>query len=266
MSVETGEVKWVDHGQKLPPAPEETKADAKPVEKERDVQLAQPVWSEDGTKAALQARAADNKDRWILALDQDHGQNARDGHDHDNAWVDGPGGFTLGWLKSDRTLYFQSERSGYSQLYSVSFDGGEPTGSHFRELGSRHGASCRATRASSFLTTSEADPGEEQIYEMAAEGGKRNRLTSMPGGHSIVLSPDEHWMADVYSYSNKPPELYSGELKPDAKENKLTSSPAPEFWQYPWLDTPIVTFTARTAPRFALISTNRLISRKADRR
>ena len=26
---------------------------------------------------------------------------------------------------------------------------------------------------------------------------------------------------------------------------KLTSSPAPEFWEYPWLDTPIVTFAAR---------------------
>ncbi len=30
---------------------------------------------------------------------------------------------------------------------------------------------------------------------------------------------------------------------PPAK--KLTSSPAPEFWEYPWLDTPIVTFRAR---------------------
>jgi dipeptidyl aminopeptidase/acylaminoacyl peptidase len=95
------------------------------------------------------------------------------------------------------------------------------------------------------LTTSEGDPGEDQIYEMSGDGGKRVRLTTMPGGHSLVLSPDEHWIADVYSYSNKPPELYAGEVKAEAKETKLTSSPASEFSEYPWLDTPIVTFTAR---------------------
>jgi dipeptidyl aminopeptidase/acylaminoacyl peptidase len=96
-----------------------------------------------------------------------------------------------------------------------------------------------------FLTTSEADPGEHQVYEMSADGGERMRLTSLPGHHRAVLSPDEQWIADIYSYTNKPPELYVGEVRPGSAEKKLTSSPAPEFWEYPWLDTPIVTFPAR---------------------
>ena len=58
---------------------------------DRDVQLSQPVWSEDGTKAVLLARAADNKDRWILALDEATGKTRVLAHDHDDAWVDGPG-------------------------------------------------------------------------------------------------------------------------------------------------------------------------------
>src|SRR5262249_22155275 len=68
LNVENGEVKWVDHGQKITaePAPahkkEDGKAETAPAEKERDVQLSQPVWSEDGAKAVLVARAADNKD------------------------------------------------------------------------------------------------------------------------------------------------------------------------------------------------------------
>ncbi len=70
LNVETGEVKWVDHGQKQVGGA----ADAV-----RDVQLSQPVWSEDGTKAVLLARAADNKDRWILALDDIDRQDARGG-------------------------------------------------------------------------------------------------------------------------------------------------------------------------------------------
>ena len=47
-------------------------------------------------------------------------------HDHDDAWIGGPGAFTLGWMKNGREVYFQSERTGYSHLYAVAWDGGEP--------------------------------------------------------------------------------------------------------------------------------------------
>ncbi len=244
LNVETGEVKWVEHGQKMPPVPDETKAGTQPVEKDREVQLAQPVWSDDGTKAALLARAADNKDRWILALDEATGKTRVLAHDHDDAWIDGPGAFTLGWTRNDREVYFQSERTGYSHLYTVSFEGGEPTAltSGKWEVIS---ANLSKDKSKFLLTTSEADPGEHQVYEMSTDGGARTRLTSQPGAHGCVLSPDDRWCADVHSYTNKPPELYVQEARPSAAAKKLTSSPVPEFWEYPWLDVPIATFPAR---------------------
>ncbi len=88
-------------------------------------------------------------------------------------------------------------------------------------------------------------PGEHNVYEMSAEGGARTRLTSLPGGHTCVPSPDDRWFADIYSYTNKPPELYVQEARAGAAAKKLTSSPAADFWQYPWQDVPIVTFPAR---------------------
>src|ERR1043166_2256312 len=92
IDAETGETKNVDHGQKLPatPAVQRTEMNATeqaqrerggttyvrngvdlgvPVPKDRDVQLAQLQWSEDGQHAVLMARAADNKDRWVMLLD-----------------------------------------------------------------------------------------------------------------------------------------------------------------------------------------------------
>ena len=234
VSVETGEVKWVDHGQKL------EGSDAPP----RDVQLAQPVWSEDGAKAVLLARAADNKDRWILALDESTGKTRVVARDHDDAWLDGPGANTLGWMKNDRDIYFQSERTGYSHLYTISTDGGEP-----RALTSGKwevdGVVLSKDKSHFFLTTSEADPGEHNVYEMSAEGGARTRLTSLPGGHTAVPSPDDRWFADLYSYTNKPPELYVQEARAGATAKKLTSSPAPDFWEYSWRDVPVVAFPAR---------------------
>ena len=97
IDVTTGEVKYVDHGQKAAAAAEggASNGGAPPARNagppERDVALFPPVWSDDGSKAVLMARAADNKDRWILALDPATGQTRVLASDHDNAWVDGPG-------------------------------------------------------------------------------------------------------------------------------------------------------------------------------
>jgi len=226
IGVETGEVKWVDHGQK------------------GTVQLGLPVWSEDGTKAVIAGRAADNKDRWIFALDPATGKTRVLANQHDDAWVDGPGANTIGWMKNDREVYFQSEKTGYSQLYAVAWDGGEP-----RALtsGNWEVSSVRQSKDKShfYLTASKDSPYEQHLYEMDGDGGPLTRLTKEPGKHAATVSPDGRWIADIYSYTNKPPELYVQENRPLAEAKKLTTSPAPEFFQYPWLDVPIVTFTAR---------------------
>jgi acetyl esterase/lipase len=270
VNVDNGEVKWVDHGQKQAlAAGTETRTEKVATEqregesreqqggarttqgerqrnepRERDVQLSQPIWSEDGSKAVLMARAADNKDRWVLALDPASGKTRVIVSEHDEAWVDGPGAFTVGWMKDNQHIYFQSERSGYAHLYTVAYEGGEP-----KQLTSGKwevtGVQISDDKSRFFLTTSEVHPGERHFYSMSADGGERTKITSMPGGNQTFVSPDEKMLALIYSYSNKPPELYIQENKPGATAAKVTSSPAPEFWNYAWIDPPIVTFKAR---------------------
>jgi dipeptidyl aminopeptidase/acylaminoacyl peptidase len=226
IGVETGEVKWVDHGQK------------------GAVQLGLPVWSEDGTKAVIAGRAADNKDRWIFALDPATGKTRVLANQHDDAWADGPGANTIGWMKNDREVYFQSEKTGYSQLYAVAWDGGEPralTSGNWEVLNVRQSKD----KSHFYLTASKDSPYEQHLYEMDGDGGPLTRLTKAPGKHAATVSPDGRWIADIYSYTNKPPELYLQENRPLAEGKKVTTSPAPEFFQYPWLDVPIATFTAR---------------------
>ncbi len=269
-----GEVKWVDHGQKQVAPRTETRTEqtaverrtgeqsqqqttqgerrttdtdqarAAAAERERDIQLFQPLWSEDGSKAVVAARSADNKDRFVLALDAATGKTRVIVTEHDDAWVDGPGAFTLGWMKDNQRIYFQSERSGYAHLYTVAYEGGEA-----RALTSGNwevtGVDLSDDKTKFFLTTSEVHPGERHLYVMPAEGGPRVKITSMAGNNQATVSPDEKMLALIYSYSNKPPELYIQENRPNAEGKKITSSPAPEFWNYNWIDPPIVTFTAR---------------------
>ncbi len=221
-----GGVKWVDSGQK------------------KDVALSRPEWSEDGTRAVLFARATDNKNRWLLTLDPATGKTRVLVAQHDDAWLDGPGSSTLGWMKSDRDVFFQSERDGYSHLYTVPYDGGDP-----KQLteGKWEILSVKVSRDKStfYLTSNKGDPAEVHFYSMPAAGGPMTRLTTMPGNHRALVSPDEQWIADIYSYTTKPPELFSMENRAGAGEKKLTSSPSPEFWSYPWLDAPITHFQAR---------------------
>ena len=230
----TGEVKWVDHGQG-----------------QREVRMFSPVWSDDGSKAFLLARAADNKDEWLLALDPATARTRVLAHDHDDAWVKGagfggPGALSTGpgWMKNGREVYFVSERTGYAQLYAVAWDGGEPralTSGKWEVLGLKQSPD----KSHFYLTANKDTPFENHLYEMSGEGGALTRLTRLPGKHTTAVSPDERWFADVYSYTNKPPELYVQENRPEADEKRLTTSPAPEFSEYPWLDAPIVEFTAR---------------------
>jgi dipeptidyl aminopeptidase/acylaminoacyl peptidase len=247
----TGEVKYVDHGQKLAnPVPvqrTETSSDAaaRPATPaERDVQLSQPVWNEQGTKAVIAARSADFKDRWILALDPATGKTRVLSTQHDDAWVGGPGANTLGWLKNDREVFFQSEQTGYSHLYGVAWDGGA---ARALTSGKWEVLNVRQSRDKSrlYLTASKDSPYENHLYVMDGDGGELTRLTQAPGKHITTISPDEKWIADLYSYTNKPPDLFVEENRPQAVPTRITTSPAPEFAQYPWLDVPIVEFTAR---------------------
>lgn len=281
LSTENGEVKWVDHGQKQVAPRTETRTEQTSAERverreseqaqqqtggrqttgerrtgetdqarqaaeqsERDVQLFQPLWSEDGTKAVILARSADNKDRWILALDPATAKTRVIANEHDDAWVDGPGAFTLGWMRDGQRIYFQSERDGYAHLYTVAYDGGEA-----RQLTSGKwevsGVKLSDDKSHFFITTSEVHPGERHLYVMPSDGGERVKITSMPGNNQAFVSPDEKMLALIFSYSNKPPEIYIQENRPNATALKITSSPAPEFWNYNWIDPPIVTFTAR---------------------
>ena len=239
ISTETGELKWLDHGikQQVQQAPTPSQ--------DRPIILFGLQWSEDGTKAFLEGRSADNKDQWIFGLDAVGAKLRVIATMHDDAWIiNARGRQTTGWMKEGKEIYFISELDGYAHLYAVPFEGGKVrqiTGGKFEVLNAQL---CR-DKTRFFLTTNEGDPADRHFYEMSAGGGPRKRISSMAGHNTAVTSPDEKYVAVVYSHSGKPPELYVQENFQDAKAVRLTSSPAPEFWDYDWRDVPIVRIPAR---------------------
>ncbi|MCS5489609.1 S9 family peptidase [Algoriphagus limi] len=219
-------------------------------QKERDLALYGPVFSPDGSKAIIQARSLDNKDRWIALVDLETGELSSLDRQRDEAWIAGPGigwtfsGGTLGWLPDNKHIYFQSEETGYSHLYLLDVEKGNKkalTKGEFEVFDpflSKDGSHW-------YLTTSEVDPGERNFYRMPVTGGKMEKLTEMTGNNQVTLSPDEKHLAILYSYSNSPAELYLQENKVGAKPIKLTDGQSEEFKSYDWRDPEIIRFTAQ---------------------
>lgn len=248
INVVTGELKMVDHGQLPTPVAQIEDGGgcggggggggrgggggAGPVQ-----------FSTDGTKAVFAARAQDNKTCWNFALDTASAKARILTEDHDKAWVASPGGGS-GWLADNQTYYFTSERDGFNHLYEISYDGGEP-----KQITSGKFEIDRVElshdKSTFYLTTSEGSFFERNLWSIPATGGTHTRITKSIGGHQVVLSPDEKWIADIYSYTNKPPELYIQANQPGAPAAKITTSPSPEFNDYAWQDTPIVQIPAR---------------------
>ncbi|HEV7889694.1 MAG TPA: DPP IV N-terminal domain-containing protein, partial [Pyrinomonadaceae bacterium] len=205
--------------------PQQSQQQTEGAAHDREVQLFQIQWSEDGTRAAMLARAADNKDRWVLSLDPSTAKTKVLARVHDDAWVGGPGSFTLGWLPDNRRVYFVSERDGWAHLYTVAADGGEPaqlTSGRFEVSDVR----LSEDKTKFYFTSSEGSLFERNLYVMSVEGGTRTRLTTMPGNNQVELSPDERTLAVVRSYTNRPPELYLQPNRP-APNQTLQAPGAP---------------------------------------
>jgi dipeptidyl aminopeptidase/acylaminoacyl peptidase len=209
----------------------------------RAVSFFGPTWSPDGKHAVVQVRAGDNKDRWIMMLNPATQELSLIDRQHDNAWIGGPGSFSLGWI-NNHELWFVSEETGFAHLYAY-----HVTSQNKRALTSGTYEVQQVTlsrdRRNFYLISNEVHPGEKQLYRLPVQGGKAERLTTLTGSHDVALSPDEKMMAFRYSYSNKPWELFVMENKVGATAQQITNSLTDEFKSYSWRDPVLTTFKAR---------------------
>ncbi len=218
----------------------------------------QPVsWSPSGTHAIVDIRAQDYKDRWLMALDAAAGSLHLLDRQHDDAWIAGPGigggfgGGNQGWI-DDNTFWYQSEATGYSHLYTVNLTTGEKKALTAGNYEIQQ-AELSHDKKYFFISTNEVHPGEQQFYRLPVTGGKAERITIQTGASQVSVSPDGKTIACLYSYINKPWELYLQENKPGSKAQQVTSlAMSDEFKAYSWRAPDIISFTARDgAPVYA---------------
>jgi dipeptidyl aminopeptidase/acylaminoacyl peptidase len=216
----------------------------------REVILFGPVYSDDG-KAVVVVRSQDNKDRWIMLLEPETGELTLLDRQRDEAWIGGPGisswnfsAGNIGWLADNKTLWFQSEETGYSHIYTLDVETGRKKALTSGKFEIRD-AQLSRDKTRFYISSNAESPHELHFYTLPAGGGELEKVTSMEGGNQVTMSPDEQYLAILYSYSNKPWELYIMKNESGAEATQITNSTTSDFNNYPWKDPQIVYFTAR---------------------
>jgi len=154
------------------------------------------VWSDDGSQLAIQLRAIDNKDRWIASVDFSRHVLVNQDRLHDNAWINWSFN-DFGWLKDSRTLWYLSEQSGYSQLYSKPL-GGKPTALTSGKFEVSHPV--LSTDGKWFyVLTNKVAPYSYDIYRVPVGGGTLSRVSQFQSIDDFMLSPDDKQLAVLHS-------------------------------------------------------------------
>src|SRR5262245_39803526 len=241
----------------------------------REVRWSMPIVSDDGALVVAHARATDNKDRWLVALEPDTGKTRVIDALHDDAWIREVGGFAAaeptgyGLLADQKHLWFLSERDRWMHLYVI--DASAPN-ANARQL--TQGAweiesvDLSLDKKKFYITSTEVHPGERHIYAMPADslvGGERTRLTSMTGASNGEVSPDESTIGFIFSASTKPHEVYVMPNRPGAAARQVTTTPIDEWRSFKWIDPQLVTYRTRDGVSvYARLYTPEMIGARRD--
>jgi len=227
--------------------------DSLPYEKDRKVVMHSLKFPKTSDQAVCDIRSYDNKDRWIILIDLKTGNYSEMDHQHDEAWIGGPGisswnteEGTLGWLNDDQTVYFQSEKTGYSHLYLHNTSKFIKAVQRYAPITSGkwevHGVKLSNDGKYFYLSANRSHPGNRDFLKLEIETKKITPICVQNGYHDVALSPDEKILAIRYSQSTKPWEIYVAANTINTVKTRITYSTTSSFESYTWKTPEVITF------------------------
>ena len=194
-------------------------------------------WSANGAQVAVMAQAIDNKDRWIATVDLAAAKLKPVHRLSDAAWVNNRGN-DFGWLPDNRTLWYQSEQSGYTHVYTQAADGT----AHALTSGKWEATQVTwsADGASAYFLCNPKLPGTYEVCSASTKDSALHELTSLGGGvESFALSPDGRKLLVRYSAAYLPTQVA---IVPAAggAATVLTDTRSAEFKARQWIQPQIV--------------------------
>ncbi len=217
----------------------------------RKTYISDARWNKSGNKAFVEVQAIDNKDRWIANVNLETGILEILDHQHDDAWIGGPGisswrGFaspSMGWW-DENSIWFQSEETGFSHLYLLDTDRAKKTAITKGEF-EIYDPKPSKDRKGFYYHSNEDASGQRHFYYLDIENKNQQQLTQNVGHYDVELSPDEKYLAYRFSSANQPWELFIQANQLTAESHQITDSQSETYKAYEWRLPEIVNFEAQ---------------------
>lgn len=206
------------------------------------------TWSPSGV-LLIDRESDDAVDRHLLVVDPITGATTEIWHDHreSRTWNDS----ASAWHGDGRRVLLTGDLDDHYRIYLLS--PGDPniravtpgpydvTGPGIPIVGTDH----------ILYVSSEPSPYERHVWRIDEDGERRVRLTTRPGTHAPILSPDCRTLALLSSDDITPPELYLTSAVASTEPRRITFSQPADFAEVTWAKARYVTFPHRT-DRFTL--------------
>jgi dipeptidyl aminopeptidase/acylaminoacyl peptidase len=197
-------------------------------------------WSEDSRNAAVLVRAVDNKDRWLATVTPTTVDAAtatlQSRHRlHDDAWINWDFN-DFGWMPDGRTLWYLSEESGWSQLYTLDV---AAAGARAKQLTSGHWEASQPRLAADgrgfLFLCNRASPVDYEVCRVDAGGGDVRELTALDGVEGFAQSPDGSQLLVRHSAAYLPPQLAVVDAATGGTARELTDTRSAAFRAMRWI-------------------------------
>ena len=195
------------------------------------------IWSADGGALGVEMYAIDHKDRWIASVDLTKFTLVPQHRLNDAAWIDRSFN-EFGWLNDNRTLWYESEESGYAHLYTKALNGAPRalTQGQFEVSSPQLSEDGRWF----YVLSNETAPYSYDVYRVPSGGGALQRLTKLEGVERAEVDRSGKQLLLTYSTPYMRTQIAVAKADGSGTPRELTDTRTPEYKAMTWIQPEIV--------------------------
>ena len=195
------------------------------------------IWSVDSGALGIEMYAIDHKDRWIASVDLANYVLVPQHRLSDAAWIDRSFN-EFGWLNDNRTLWYESEESGFAHLYTKALNG-EPhalTQGHFEVSSPQLSEDGRWF----YVLSNEVAPYSYDVYRVPSSGGALQRLTKLEGIEKAEVDRSGKQLLLTHSTPSMRTQISVAKADGSGTPRQLTDTRTAEYKSVTWIQPEIV--------------------------
>jgi dipeptidyl aminopeptidase/acylaminoacyl peptidase len=195
------------------------------------------IWSADGGALGIEMYAIDHKDRWIASVDLANFALLPQHRLNDTAWI-GRSFNEFGWLRDNRTLWYESEESGYAHLYTKTLNGAPRalTQGQFEVSSPQLSEDGRWF----YVLSNETAPYSYDAYRVASSGGALQRLTKLEGVEKAEVDRSGKQLLLTYSTPYMRTQIAVAKADGSGAPRELTDTRTADYKSMSWIQPEIV--------------------------